>query len=388
MAVITTVRDAARDPRVALSPAVAKQLVAAGHKVQVEKGVGTSAGFTDSDYTDAGASLVAASAAAKAADVLVSVGRPDDSVLAALRPGAALIAQLDVWDNPSALEAAAKRGVNLIALERLPRQISRAQTMDVLSSQASIAGYRAALVAAHAYGRYLPMMVTAAGTAKPASVLVLGAGVAGLQAIATARRLGARVSGYDVRAAAREEVTSLGATFLDPGVDAEGAGGYARELTKEETAAQQERLAEAIAAFDIIIATAKVPGRTPPLLVTAKTVEALKPGSVIVDLAASRLGGNVAGSVDGKTVVSSSGVTIIGAGSIAAEMAPAASDAFARNVQAVLTAITVEGEITIDPADDVIGAMLYPPVVIEPVVEQSAIEEPDLEAAQLLEATQ
>ncbi len=381
MAVITTVRDAARDPRVALSPAVAKQLVSAGHEVHVEKGVGLAAGFADAEYTAAGASVVAATAAAKAADVLVSVGRPDETVLKSVRPGAAVIAQLDVWDNPQALDAAAARGVTFIALERLPRQISRAQTMDVLSSQASIAGYRAAVVAAHAYGRYMPMMVTAAGTAKPASVLVLGAGVAGLQAIATARRLGARVSGYDVRAAAREEVTSLGGTFLDPGVDAEGAGGYARELTAEETAAQQARLAEAIAAFDIIIATAKVPGRKPPVLVTSSTVDALKQGSVIVDLAASRWGGNVDGSEDGKTVVTANGVTIIGAGTIAAQMAPAASDAFARNVQAVLAAITVDGAITVDPADDVIGAMLYPPVEVEPETEQPAADTAVLEAA-------
>lgn len=355
---VAVLREGDGETRVALTPAVVAALVREGIDVVVEKGAGVQAGQPDAAYVESGATIATAAAALKAADVLVGVGRPSDKVLSALKPGTVVVAQLDAWKEPEKLADAARRGVSLVALERLPRQISRAQTMDVLSSQASIAGYRAALVAAHAYGRYLPMMVTAAGTAKPASVLVLGAGVAGLQAIATARRLGARVTGYDVRPAAREEVTSLGAAFLDPGVDAEGAGGYARELTKEEAAAQQERLAAAIAAFDIVIATAKVPGRKPPLLVTKETVAAMRSGSVIVDLAASELGGNVAGSKDGETVVTKNGVTVIGAGQIAAQMAPAASDAYARNVQAVLAALVVEGAVTVDPADDVIGAML------------------------------
>lgn len=346
------------ETRVALTPAVVAMLVRDGLTVLVEKGAGSAAGFADAAYAEAGAQVTTASAALKAADALVAVGRPGAKVLAALKPGSAVVAQLDSWRQTSELLAAAGRGVHLIALERLPRQISRAQTMDVLSSQASVAGYRAAIVACYEYGRYFPMMVTAAGTAKPASVLVLGAGVAGLQAIATARRLGARVTGYDVRPAAREEVTSLGAAFLDAGVDAEGTGGYARELTKEEAAAQQARLAEAIAGFDIVITTAKVPGRKPPMLVTKETVAAMRSGSVLVDLAASELGGNVAGSKDGATVVTKNSVTILGAGQIAAQMAPAASDAFAKNVQAVLTEIVDHGVLTIDPEDDVIGAML------------------------------
>ncbi len=358
MAVIAAVRDAAGDPRAALTPQVVAALTRQGHRVLVVKGAGVAAGFADGLYSDAGAEVVSEAVALRDAQVVTSVGRPTDAVLAKVNPGAAVIAQLEGWRAPAALEKAAARGVHLIALERVPRQISRAQNMDVLSSQASIAGYRAAIVAAHAYGRYLPMMVTAAGTAKPASVLVLGAGVAGLQAVATARRLGARVTGYDVRPAAREEVTSLGASFLDVGVDAVGEGGYARELTPEETSRQQAALAEAIAGFDIVITTAKVPGRTPPLLVTKDTLAVMRAGSVLVDIAASDLGGNVAGSKDGETVVTQGGVTIIGAGSIAAEMAPAASDAFAKNVQAVLAAVLAEGELAVDPEDEVIGQML------------------------------
>lgn len=359
MAVVATVRDEAGDPRAALTPATAAQLIKAGHEVLVTKGVGVEAGFDDAAYTAAGAAVVSAADAVSKAHVIVSVGRPAASSLSKLSDGKVLIAQLDTWDDTAALDKAAARGAHLIALEKVPRQISRAQSMDTLTSQASIAGYRAAIIAAHTYGRYFPMMVTAAGTAKPATVLVLGAGVAGLQAIATARRLGARVSGYDVRPAAREEVTSMGAAFLETSVNAVGEGGYARELTKEEAAAQQRELGEAIATFDVVITTAKVPGRTPPLLVTKDTVAAMRRGSVIVDLAASDKGGNVAGSVDGETVVTKNGVTIIGAGGIAAEMAPAASDAYARNVLAVLNAILVDGEVVVDAADDVIGAMLF-----------------------------
>jgi len=359
MAVIATIRDAIGDPRTALTPATAAQFVKAGHEVLVHKGVGVAAGFDDASYTDVGASVVSAPEALKRAQVVLSVGRPPQSALAALAPGAVLIAQLDSWADTADLDKAAARGAHLLALEKVPRQISRAQSMDTLSSQASIAGYRAAIVAAQTYGRYFPMMVTAAGTAKPASVLVLGAGVAGLQAIATARRLGARVSGYDVRPAAREEVTSMGASFLTTTVTAVGEGGYARELTAQEAAAQQEELSAAIATFDVVIATAKVPGRTPPLLVTESTVAAMRRGCVLVDLASSELGGNIAGSVDGQTVVTDGGVTVIGASAIAADMAPAASDAFARNVYAVASAVLMDGEVRVDPNDDVIGAMLW-----------------------------
>jgi NAD(P) transhydrogenase subunit alpha len=358
MAVITAVRDSVRDPRVALTPEVVKQLISAGHGVVVEKGAGAGAGFRDVDFVDAGAEIATTASAIRNADVVVSIGRPPAAVLDGLRPGSVIAGLLEPSSAPEELERAAARGVRVLALEQLPRQLSRAQTMDVLTSQASVAGYRAALVAAHAYGRYLPMMVTAAGTAKPASVLVLGAGVAGLQAIATSRRLGARVTAYDVRPAAREEIASLGAAFLDTGIVASGDGGYARELTREEADAQREALSAAIANFDIVIATAKVPGRKPPELVPASALSAMRRGSVVVDLAASAFGGNVAGSVDGETLVTPRGVTVIGAGAIAAEMAPAASDAFARNMLALIQALAPDGALAVDPDDDVVGALL------------------------------
>lgn len=358
VSVIATIRDAASDPRTALTPTVAAALIKGGNEVLVQKGAGDGAGFADETYVEAGAKVVTAADALSKADVIVAVGRPTAAQIGKLKKEQVLIAQLDSWGDTTELDKAAARGAMLIALEKVPRQISRAQSMDTLSSQASLSGYRAAIVAAEAYGRYFPMMVTAAGTAKPASVLVLGAGVAGLQAIATTRRLGARVTGYDVRPAARQEVTSLGAAFLSTSVDAVGEGGYARALTKEETATQQKELAAAIATFDVVISTAKVPGRTPPLLVPAEAIKHMRRGSVVVDLAASDKGGNVSGSIDGQRVTTKNGVLIIGAGGIASDMAPAASDAFARNVQAVLAAIVVDGKVTVDRADDAIGAML------------------------------
>jgi NAD(P) transhydrogenase subunit alpha len=347
---IGVLREAAEgETRVALTPAVVTSLVKDGCAVTVEEGAGERAGFLNEDYEAAGATL-GSREAALAAQVVVSVGRPDAAATKALTPGQVLVGLLDSLEVP---------GVNVLSLERLPRQISRAQTMDALSSQASISGYRAAIVAAEAYGRYFPMMVTAAGTAKPATVLVLGAGVAGLQAIATARRLGARVTGYDVRPAAREEVTSLGAAFLSTSVTAVGEGGYARELTAEESAQQRAELSAAISGFDIVITTAKVPGRRPPELVDADTVAAMRRGSVVVDLAAGPFGGNVAGTRPDARVDTANGVTLIGAGEIAREMAPAASDAYARNVAAVIAAITdTEGGLHVDPNDEVIGALL------------------------------
>jgi NAD(P) transhydrogenase subunit alpha len=363
---IGVLREAAEDEtRVALTPPVIATLVRDGHTVTVENGAGDRAGFLDVDYAAAGATL-AAREATLGAQVVVGVGRPDAVATTALKPGQVLLGLLDAWRDADELTALADAGVLVLSLDRLPRQVSRAQTMDALSSQASIAGYRAAIVAAEAYGRYFPMMVTAAGTAKPATVLVLGAGVAGLQAIATARRLGARVTGYDVRPAAREEVTSLGAAFLATSVDAVGEGGYARELTAEESAAQRAELAAAIANFDIVITTAKVPGRRPPELVDAETVTAMRRGSVVVDLAAGPLGGNVAGVRQDASFVTDGGVLLIGAGEIARDMAPAASDAYARNIAAVIAAITgVDGGLTVDPADEVIGALLGAPTSAE-----------------------
>ncbi|MGC4174294.1 NAD(P) transhydrogenase subunit alpha [Demequina sp.] len=349
---IGVLRESAEgETRVALTPPVVATLVRDGLSVTVEKGAGERAGFTDAEYKDAGATL-ATRKATLTSQVVVAVGRPDAAATKALKEGQALLGLVE------GLEVS---GVHVLSLERLPRQISRAQTMDALSSQASIAGYRAAIVAATAYGRYFPMMVTAAGTAKPASVLVLGAGVAGLQAIATARRLGARVSGYDVRPAAREEVTSLGASFLATTVSAVGEGGYARELTQEESAQQRAELSAAIAGFDIVITTAKVPGRKPPELVDSDTVAAMRRGSVIVDLAAGPLGGNVAGVGIDTWDLTTNGVMLIAAGDLPQQMAPAASDAYARNIAAVIAAIVSEGELAIDPTDEVVGALLGAP---------------------------
>ncbi|PKQ25956.1 MAG: NAD(P) transhydrogenase subunit alpha [Actinobacteria bacterium HGW-Actinobacteria-4] len=362
IAIAAARESAPSDGRVAVTPAVASALVKTGARVLIEAGAGAGAAYTDEDYIAAGAEVVAAGALLKNADILLAVGTPAAATLKAMRKDQVLIGLFEAWGDPKTWDAVTAKGVTVIDLAKLPRQISRAQTMDVLSSQASIAGYRAAIVAAEAYGRYFPMMVTAAGTAKPASVLVLGAGVAGLQAIATARRLGSRVTGYDVRPAAREEVTSLGAQFLTTKVaSADGAGGYARELTKEEAAEQQRELGEAIAKFDVVITTARVPGRKPPLLVTKETVAAMRRGSVVVDLAAGPLGGNVAGVVQDQRTVTKGGVTLIGAESLAAHMAPAASDAFSKNLAAVVTSLIKDGQIVVNPEDEVIGAMLVQP---------------------------
>jgi NAD(P) transhydrogenase subunit alpha len=262
--------------------------------------------------------------------------------------------------EPRASSALAERGVTVISLDGLPRTLSRAQGMDALTSQANVAGYKAALVAAEAYGRFFPLLITAAGTARPAKLLVLGTGVAGLQAIGTARRLGAQVSGYDVRPASRGEVESLGASFIEltSALSAAGEGGYARELTPEERDAQQAELAGHIARQDVIITTAQVPGRRPPLLVTEAAVAAMAPGSVIVDMGSSPLGGNVAGSVPGDTVVTANGVSIIGAQNLAASVPTAASNAYSRNISALLLQLVAAsdsggGALKIDTTDEI-----------------------------------
>ena len=351
------------ESRVALVPEVVERLVAQGFEVLVEAGAGAGALHSDDAYLGAGAKVGPLDDVLGRADVLLTVRRPAADLLARLRPGQVLIGLLDArLAGPGRvdLDQAATRGVRLLSLDLLPRTLPRAQTMDALSSQASVAGYRAAIVAAEAFGRYFPMMITAAGTARPAKVLVLGAGVAGLQAIGTARRLGAQVTGYDVRAAAREEVKSLGAAFLTTTTTVpagDGGGGYARALTAEEGAAQRAELDAAIRRFDIVITTAQVPGGVPPVLVTAATVAAMAPGSVLVDLASGPLGGNVAGSVPDQRVLTAGGVTVIGAGNLPAQMAPGASAAYARNVTALLTAVVSDGAIKLDPADDIVAAV-------------------------------
>lgn len=358
--IATLTEHASGETRVAIVPATAKSWVQAGLTVLVEAGAGDAASYPDDLYTEAGAQVVDRATALSTADVLVTITRPPTEVLDQLVEGQVLVGLLDAWDRQP-LDALAQRGVRALSLDLLPRQISRAQSMDVLSSQASLAGYRAVIVAAQTYDRFFPMMVTAAGTAKPASVLVLGAGVAGLQAIATARRLGARVTGYDVRPASREEVTSLGAQFLATSVSAADEAGYARALTDEEQATQQRELDEAIQKFDIVITTAKVPGARSPVLVTASTLATMRRGSVLVDMAAGPHGGNVEGSQADQTIVTDGGVRIIGAGNLAASAPAAASDAFARNVAAVVNAVLVDGAISINPDDDVMGALLIAP---------------------------
>lgn len=344
----------------ALVPEVLGKVTGLGAQVLVEPSAGAAATFADAAYVAAGAKLADATAIYAQADIIVRVGPPSAAESGLLRSGQVLIGLLRPWERLGDVRSWAERGVTAIALDYLPRTLSRAQVIDVLTSQASVAGYRAAIRAADVYGGYFPMLMTAAGTVRPAEVLVLGAGVAGLQAIATARRLGASVSGYDVRPAAREEVASLGAKFVDlPGVvSTSGSGGYARELTAEERAAQLAALDKHIARSDVVITTAQVLGRKPPLLVTAQAVAAMKPGSVVLDMAASSYGGNVEVSKPDLTVTIEPGVTVIGAGSLASDMAPAASRAYARNIAALLALIVKDGVVTVDPADEVVGAML------------------------------
>ncbi|WP_051939666.1 NAD(P) transhydrogenase subunit alpha [Phaeacidiphilus oryzae] len=359
--------------RVALVPQAVPGLLTAdagaGATVLVESGAGDGAWLPDEEYREAGAEITSDPADLVArADVLLCVRADGLEALPPLRGGQLLIGLLDPARHQRQAAEWAERGVLALSLDRLPRQLSRAQSMDALTSQSSVAGYKAAVLAAHAFDRFFPMLTTAAGTTRPAAVLVLGTGIAGLQAIATARRLGAVVTAYDVRAAARAEAESLGARFLDLGAaaaSAAGSGGYARELTAEELAAQQRALDERTASFDVVITTAQVPGRTPPVLVTERALAAMRPGSVLVDLAASEYGGNVELSEPERTIVLPNGVTVIGAGSLPSAAATAASTAYARNLTALLRHLTgPEGKLTVDPADEITGALLLPPAPV------------------------
>jgi NAD(P) transhydrogenase subunit alpha len=297
---------------------------------------------------------------ALAADVVLTVGKPDTAAVAALRPGQVLIGMLSPLTDPDLVQALASAGVTAISLDMLSRTLPRAQPMDALSSQANIAGYKAALIAAAEYGRFFPLLITAAGTARPARVLVLGTGVAGLQAIGTARRLGAVVSAYDVRPETRTEAESVGATFIELSTigPASGEGGYARELTEDERLAQQQELAGHIARHDVVITTAQVPGRRPPLLVTEDALKAMAAGSVIVDMGASPLGGNVAGSEPGQTVVTDNGVTIVGAAGLPSSMPTAASAMYARNVTALLLSLVSDGALALDGDDELLAGVI------------------------------
>jgi NAD(P) transhydrogenase subunit alpha len=355
MKVAVVKEDAPGERRVALVPETVPRLTAAGLEVLVEEGAGDAAWFPDSAYEAAGAAIAKTADLYARADVILTVTRPDEAALARLRPGQTLVGMLSPLVNPQLAGKLAEKGVTAVSLDGLPRTLSRAQGMDALSSQANVAGYKAAIVAAEAYGRFFPLLITAAGTARPARLLVLGAGVAGLQAIGTARRLGAQVSGYDVRPASKGEVESLGATFLEltSAVNAAGEGGYARELTAQERDAQQAELAAHIGRHDVVITTAQVPGRRPPLLVTEAAIAAMAPGSVIVDMGASSLGGNVAGSEPGGTVVTANGVTIIGAANLPASVPTAASNAFSRNISALLLHMTADGALQLDTTDEI-----------------------------------
>ena len=341
--------------RVALVPDAIAKLRPAGIEVMIERGAGDGAWLSDAAYADAGAAIVSAAELYETADVILTVTKPPAATVSKLRKGQAIIGMLAPLTDPGLAAALTAQGVTAISLDGLPRTLSRAQPMDALSSQSNVAGYKAALVAAATFGRFFPMLITAAGTARPAKVLVLGAGVAGLQAIGTAKRLGAVVSGYDVRPASKGEVESLGATFLVlTSVEAgAGEGGYARELTAEERQAQQEELTGHIARHDVVITTAQVPGRRPPLLVTEDALKAMSPGSVIVDMGASSLGGNVTGSRPGETVVTENGVTIVGADNLPATVPTAASNAYSRNISALLLHMTKDGALNIDTADEI-----------------------------------
>jgi NAD(P) transhydrogenase subunit alpha len=345
--------------RVAMVPEVVPKLRELTLDVLVETDAGAAAWFSDSAYTQAGAAVRAAGDVADA-DVLVCVAPPPAEWIAARRSGQILVGMLNPLGRPEIVTACAQAGVTALALELLPRTLSRAQTMDALSSQANISGYKSVLVAAEAYGRYFPMLMTAAGTAKPAQVLVLGVGVAGLAAIGTARRLGALVTGYDIRPETREEVRSVGARFLElPGVSSgSGEGGYARALTDEERQAQQAALQQRIGDFDIVITTALVPGRRPPQLVTQEALKGMRPGSVVVDMASGPLGGNVEGSQAGVTEVIADGVTLIGAANLPSAMAAGASTAYARNIAALVAHLVRDGEPHIDLTDEIQTAVV------------------------------
>jgi NAD(P) transhydrogenase subunit alpha len=345
--------------RVALVPEAVAKLHAGGHEILVQTGAGAGAFFPDEAYSDAGATVVEADKLA-AADAVLMVGRPDAAQIALLRSGQAVFGMFALLADHELATALASTGATAVSLDLIPRTLSRAQPMDALTSQANIAGYKAAVLAAASFGRFFPLLITAAGTARPAKVLVLGTGVAGLQAIGTARRLGAVVSAYDVRPETRAEVESLGGTFIELTSvgPASGEGGYARALTDDERAAQQAELAEHIARHDVVITTAQVPGRRPPMLVTAEAQKSMTPGSVLVDMGSSPLGGNVEGSMPGETIVAENGITIIGAGNLPSSMAAAASTMYARNVSSLLLYMIKDGQFTVDLSDELVAGVV------------------------------
>ncbi len=377
MAVIAVTKESrAGETRVAATPETVKKLIAAGFAVTVEAGAGTAASYLDADYEAAGATLAKdAKSAISGADILFKVRGPSEAEIAALKAGAIVAASLNPHQDKDTLNALAAKGASAVAMEFIPR-ITRAQVMDVLSSQANLAGYRSVIEGAEAYGKAMPMMMTAAGTVAAAKVFVMGVGVAGLQAIATARRLGAVVTATDVRPATKEQVESLGAKFIavedEEFKNAQTAGGYAKEMSPEYQAKQAELISSHIGKQDIVITTALIPGRPAPRLVTAAQVASMKAGSVIVDLAVEQ-GGNVEGVKLGETVVTANGVKILGAPNLPGRIAADASALYARNLFAFSSLLlNKEGQLAPDWEDEILKAAL--------VTQGGAIVHPQLKA--------
>jgi NAD(P) transhydrogenase subunit alpha len=355
MLVFIPTETRAGERRVGLTPEGAQKLIKLGLTVSIQEGAGQASGYHDDEYKAAGAS-VAGISAMSTADVVATVRPLENDAISQLKSGAITISFLSPSNDAQTIKALADKKVTALSFDVLPR-ISRAQSMDALTSQALCAGYRTVLIAAERAPKFFPMLMTAAGTIPAAKVLVLGAGVAGLQAMATAKRLGAIVSAYDVRASSADEVKSMGATFLDLGLDeVEGAGGYAREMTPERAKAQQDALKKFISASDVVITTAAVPGRKAPTLITTDMMSEMKPGAIIVDLAAES-GGNVDGSVAGQDVVINvpgGSITLIGCKDLASQLAVHASKLYAQNVVSLLTLMTAEGVVTPDEEDEVV----------------------------------
>ena len=364
MKIAVPVEKVAGEQRVALVPAVIGTLVDAGHEILIETGAGDNAGYSDQDFSQKGARIVSDRRELfESADLVLVVqgtfsDKEDLNDLELLRPGQVIIGMLDPLWRFDLVQRLASTGATAFALELIPR-ITRAQSMDVLSSMATVAGYKAVLIGAEHLPKMFPMMMTAAGTVAPAKVLVIGAGVAGLQAIATARRLGAVVSGYDIRPAVKEQIESLGAKFVDVGLetaDAEDKGGYAKEQSRETLERQQEQLAKVVANSDLVIATAAIPGKKSPVIITAEMVSQMSPGSIVVDIAADR-GGNCELTRSGKTVVEH-GVTIIGQMNLASTVPYHASQMYAKNVSAFLDNLIKDGELDMNEEDEIIRETL------------------------------
>jgi len=348
---------ASGEKRVALVPEVVGRLAKAGNRVCIETGAGEDAGFTDAEFTAAGAQIIGTPKELYgSADLVLKVQPPTAAESKLMREGTVVIALMNASRNLDLVAAMRDRNLTAFALELVPR-ITRAQSMDALSSQATAAGYKAVLIGAGLSPRFLPMLTTAAGTIRPAKVLILGAGVAGLMAIATARRLGGMVEGYDVRRAAGEQVRSLGAKFLELQINAEGAGGYARELTPEEKALESKMVSDAVSQADLVITTAAIPGRKAPVLVTKETVGRMKPGSVLIDLAA-ETGGNCELTKAGKTIQVND-VTIVGPLNLPSQTAYHASQMYSKNLQAFLgLLVTPDGKLVTDYSDEILAASL------------------------------